>query len=182
MIWIIIGVVVVLLLLYIMNTYNGLVKLKNLVENAWSQIDVQLKRRIDLIPNIVETVKGYTKHEAETLEKVIAARNMATNASGVEASIDANNQLTGALKTLFAVTEAYPELKANTNFLQLQGELKDTEDKIMFSRQFYNDTVTKYNIAIQQFPAVIIAGIFNFTKRPQFEITEADRVVPDVKF
>jgi Uncharacterized conserved protein len=182
MIWIIIGAVVVLLLLYVMNTYNGLVKLKNLVENAWSQIDVQLKRRIDLIPNIVETVKGYAKHEAETLEKVIAARNMATNASGVEASIDANNQLTGALKTLFAVTEAYPELKANTNFMQLQGELRDTEDKIMFSRQFYNDTVTKYNIAIQQFPAVIIAGIFNFTKRPQFEITEADRVVPDVKF
>lgn len=165
-----------------MNTYNGLVKLKNMVENAWAQINVQLKRRTDLIPNLVETVKGYAKHESETFEKVIQARNMAAGAATVEDSIQANNQLTGALKTLFAVAEAYPELKANTNFIQLQKDLKETEDKIMYARQFYNDIVTKFNTRIAMFPANIIAGMFNFTKQTLFEIADADREVPQVKF
>lgn len=175
-------VLIVLILLYVMSTYNGLIKLRNMVENAWAQIDVQLKRRIDLIPNLVEVVKGYAKHEGDTFENVVKARNLATNATTVQETIDANNQLTGALKTLFAVAEAYPELKANTNFLELQNELKETENKIMYARQSYNDTVTKFNTRIQVFPANIIAGMFGFVKRPFFEITDEDRVVPQVKF
>jgi len=165
-----------------MITYNGLVRLRNMVENAWAQIDVQLKRRIDLIPNLVEVVKGYAKHENETFENVVKARNMAASATTVEESIDANNQLTGALRTLFAVAEAYPELKANTNFMHLQSELTDTEDKVMYARQFYNDTVTRYNIKIQIFPGNIIANMFGFTKQPLFEIADADRAVPKVQF
>ena len=181
--WILIVLGIVALIgLYVMNTYNGLVKLRNMVENAWAQINVQLKRRIDLIPNLLETVKGYAKHESETFERVIAARNMASSATTVDQAIEANNQLTSTLRTLFAVAEAYPELKANTNFIQLQNDLKETEDKIMFSRQFYNDTVTKFNIAIEQFPASFIAGMFNFAKQTLFEITEEDRVVPKVQF
>jgi LemA protein len=182
--WIIIGVIVVLfiILMFILSTYNELVRLRNRVENAWAQIDVQLKRRIDLIPNLVEVTKGYAKHESATLEKVVAARNMAAGATNIEESIEANNQLTGALKTLFAVSEAYPDLKANTNFLQLQNELKETEDKIMYARQFYNDTVTRYNTKIQMFPGNTIAKKYNFTAKPLFEATESDRVVPEVKF
>lgn len=179
---IIILVIVALVVMYGINAYNGLVKLRNMVENAWAQIDVQLKRRIDLIPNILETVKGYAKHEQETFEKVIQARNMASNATTVEESIDANNQLTGTLKSLFAVAEAYPDLKANQNFINLQNELTGTEDKIMFARQFYNDTVTKFNIAIQSFPASIIAGMFGFKEATVFTADEADRAVPEVKF
>lgn len=179
---IIVAVVAVLLIMYVINIYNGLVKLRNMVENAWSQISVQLKRRVDLIPNILETVKGYAKHESETFEKVVAARNMAANATTIEDTINANNQLTGALKTLFAVAEAYPDLKANTNFIKLQDELTETENKIMYARQFYNDTVTKFNVQVETFPANIFAGMFGFTKATLFEIAETDREVPKVQF
>jgi len=182
--WIVLGVVVVffIILMFIPSTYNEIVRLRNRVDNAWAQIDVQLKRRIDLIPNLVEVTKGYAKHESATLEKVVAARNMAAGAKNVEDSIEANNQLTGALKTLFSVTEAYPELKANTNFTQLQNELKETEDKIMYARQFYNDTVTLYNTKIQMYPGNLVAQKYNFTAKPLFEIAESDRAVPEVKF
>jgi len=182
MVLLIIGAIIVVIAIYVIGTYNGLVRLRNMVENAWAQIDVQLKRRIDLIPNLVETVKGYAKHEKETFEEVVKARNQAASATNVEDSIDANNQLTSTLRTLFAVAEAYPELKANSNFIQLQEELKGTEDKIMYARQFYNDTVTKYNMKIETFPANIFAKMFNFVKKPLFEVVEADRQAPQVKF
>jgi len=182
MVLLIIGAIIVVIAIYVIGTYNGLVRLRNMVENAWAQIDVQLKRRIDLIPNLVETVKGYAKHEKETFEEVVKARNQAASATNVEDSIDANNQLTSTLRTLFAVAEAYPELKANTNFIQLQEELKGTEDKIMYARQFYNDTVTKYNMKIETFPVNIFAKMFNFVKKPLFEVVEADRQAPQVKF
>jgi len=167
---------------YIVFTYNSFVGLRHKVKNAWAQIDVQLKRRVDLIPNLVEVVKGYASHEKETFEKVVTARNLAANATSVEDKIAANNQLTGALKTLFAVSEAYPELKANTNFIELQEALTKTEDKIMFARQFYTDTVTMYNVKIERFPANIIARIFNFVEQPVFEVTANERDVPQVQF
>jgi len=149
--------------------YNGLVKLRNRIENAWSQIDVQLKRRYDLIPNLVETVKGYAAHERETLEAVIQARNMAVSAQGVGDQAQAENMLSGALKSLFAVSEAYPDLKANQNFLNLQEELTSSEDRIAYARQFYNDTVNRYNTKTQTFPTVVLAGMFNFGQREYFE-------------
>lgn len=180
-IWIILGIVIVVGL-WLMNTYNGLIKLRNMVKNAWAQIDVQLKRRIDLIPNLLETVKGYAKHESETFENVVKARNMAQSATTVEESIEANNQLSGTLKTLFAVSEAYPELKADQNFIKLQDELTQTEDKIMFARQFYNDTVTKFNTAIAVFPANLIAGMFGFKEEELFVVPESDRIVPKIEF
>jgi LemA protein len=153
--------------------YNRLIVLRNRVDNSWSQIDVQLRRRYDLIPNLVETVKGYASHEKETFERVTQARNMAINAQTVKEQGEAENMLTGALKTLFAVAEAYPELKANQNFLLLQQELTNTEGKISYARQFYNDSVMSYNTAIQAFPSNLIAGMFGFTARDYFEIEAA---------
>jgi LemA protein len=162
--------------------YNRFVTLRNRIDNAWSQIDVQLRRRYDLIPNLVETVKGYAKHESETFEQVTQARAQAINAQTVEEQGAAENMLTGALKSLFAVAEAYPELKANENFKMLQEELSGTESKIAYSRQFYNDTVLMYNTGIQKFPANLLAGMFGFNERPYFEIEEEARGPVEVDF
>ena len=178
---IIIGVVV-LIALYFMSTYNGLVKLRNMVKDQWSQIDVLLKRRADLIPNLVETVKGYTKHEKETLEAVINARNKAVSAQGVEEEMKANGELSGALSRLFALAESYPDLKANANFMDLQSNLKETEDKISYARQFYNDAVLKYKNKLEVFPSNIVAGIFGFKPEPFFEATDKEKENPQVKF
>ena len=177
-----IGVIVVVLALAGVVLYNRLIRLRNRVDNAWAQIDVQLKRRYDLIPNIVETVKGYASHEKETLERVIQARNVAMAATGVAQQGEAENMLTGALKSLFALAEAYPDLKANQNFLQLQEELTNTEGKIAYARQFYNDTVMSFNTAIQSFPANVFAGMFGFAQREYFEIEPAAAEAPKVQF
>jgi LemA protein len=179
----ILGGLVVVVLLWVAGAYNGLIRLRNQVENAWAQIDVQLKRRYDLIPNLVETVKGYAKHERETFERVTQARNMAMNAKGVAERAQAENVLTGALKSLFAVAEAYPELKANQNFLALQEELTSTENKIAFSRQFYNDSTMSYNTQTETFPTNFIANTFGFTRREFFEAkAETERAAPKVSF
>lgn len=183
LIGLILAVLVVGALLWIAGAYNGLVRLRNQLENAWAQIDVQLKRRHDLIPNLVETVKGYAKHERETFERVTQARNMAINAKSVGERAEAENVLTGALKSLFAVAEAYPELKANQNFMQLQEELASTENKVAFSRQFYNDSVMTYNTRIEIFPINLIATMFNFGRREFFEVkAEDEREAPKVSF
>ena len=169
--------------LYGVVAYNGLVRLRNEVNNAWSQIDVQLKRRHDLIPNLVETAKGYMKHEHETLTKITEARNLARNASSVADASRAESQLSSALGQFFVVVENYPDLKANQNFLALQEELTSTENKIGFARQYYNDTVMRYNTAIQTIPRNIVAGIGGFTKRDFFEIQAAEeREAPKVDF
>jgi len=178
---IVLGLVVVLGI-YLIALYNGLVKLRNRIENAWAQIEVQLKRRYDLIPNLVETVKGYATHERETFEAVTQARNMAQGATGVQEQAQAENMLTGALKSLFAVSEAYPDLKANENFLNLQEELTATEGRIAYARQFYNDSVFKYNTKIQSFPAVLIAGAMHFTAREYFEADDQSRGPVEVSF
>jgi len=176
-------VLIVGVLLWVVGAYNGLVRLRNQLENAWAQIDVQLKRRHDLIPNLVETVKGYAKHERDTFERVTQARNMAMNAKSVGERAEAENVLSGALKSLFAVAEAYPELKANQNFMQLQEELASTENKVAFSRQFYNDSVMTYNTRIEVFPTNLLAGTFNFGRREFFEVKdEAQREAPKVSF
>ena len=154
--------------------YNSLVNLRNRCENAWSQVDVQLRRRYDLIPNLVETVKGYAKHERETFQKVTEARNTAINAEGVKDQEKAENMLTGTLKSLFAVAENYPDLKANQNFLMLQEELAGTEGKIAYARQFYNDCVMKFNTKQQVFPTNMVANMFNFNERDYFEIEEPE--------
>jgi LemA protein len=167
---IILGVV----LIAAIGIYNGLIVLRNRCENAWSQVDVQLRRRYDLIPNLVETVKGYAKHEREVFEKVTQARSQAINAGTVQDQAQAENMLTGALKSLFAVAENYPDLKANQNFLLLQEELAGTEGKIAYARQFYNDTVMKFNAKQQVFPSNIIANMFNFKEREYFEIEEPE--------
>ncbi len=180
--WIILGVLIVLILIFIVSTYNGLVKLRNLVKDQWSQVDVLLKRRADLIPNIVETVKGYAGHEKETLEAVINARNKAVSSTTTEDEIKANGELTQALGRLFALTEAYPELKANANFTQLQNSLKETEDKIAYARQFYNDAVLGYKNKLEMFPSNIVASMFNFKPEAFFEATEAEKEAPQVKF
>jgi len=175
--------VVVIAFLWVIGSYNGLVRLRNQLENAWAQIDVQLKRRHDLIPNLVETVKGYAAHERGTLEAVTQARNAAMNAKSVADRAQAENVLTGALKSLFAVAEAYPELKANQNFLALQEELTSTENKVAFSRQFYNDTVMTYNTRIEVFPTNVFASMFGFGRRDFFEVKdEAEREAPKVTF
>jgi len=179
---IVIVVIVVVIGLFFWLGYNCLVKRRNQVDNAWSQIDVQLKRRHDLIPNLVETVKGYAAHERGTFEAVTAARANAINAQGPEAQAQAENALSGALKSLFAVAEAYPDLKANQNFLNLQEELTGTEDKISYARQFYNDTVYKYNTKIQSVPANLIAGPFHFEKREYFEADDDSRGPVKVSF
>lgn len=179
--WIIVGIVV-LLAIIIIALYNGLIRLKNQVENAWAQIDVQLKRRNDLIPNLIETVKGYAKHEKEVFTQVTKARTAMMNADTVEAKADASNMLSGTLKSLFAVAEAYPQLRANENFMQLQEELSGTENKIAYSRQHYNDMVMVFNTKIELFPNNIFAGMLNFTKREMFKTPEAEKKVPKVKF
>ncbi len=166
---IVLGAIVLLLVLVLILSYNGLVRLRNRIDNAWSQIDVQLKRRYDLIPNLVNTVKGYAAHERETFESVTQARANAINAQGPAQQAQAENVLSGALKSLFAVAEAYPELKANQNFLSLQEELTSTEDRVAYARQFYNDSVLSYNNKLQTFPRNVIAGTFNFEKREYFE-------------
>ena len=180
--WIALIVVVVLLIVWIIGVYNNLVSLKMRVKNAWAQIDTQLKRRFDLIPNLVETVKGYAAHEQGTLEKVIAARNTYASASSVEDKAKANNELTSTLKSIFALGEAYPELKANENFLALQTELTGTEDKVAYSRQFYNDTVQMYNTAIMKFPSNILAGMFGYKEEPFFTIDDAEKEPVKVQF
>ncbi len=181
MIWGILGVAVVLIFLLI-GIYNGLVKLRNAVKDQWAQIEVQLKRRADLVPNLVETVKGYAKHEKETLDAVISARNKAVNASTPTDEMKANGELTQALGRLFALSESYPDLKANTNFLDLQNNLKDTEDKISYARQFYNDSVLSYKNKLEMFPTNIIGSMFGFKSEPFFEAEEKDKKNPEVKF
>jgi LemA protein len=181
--WLVIVVVaVVLLVLVAIAIYNRLVRLRNRTENAWAQVDVQLRKRYDLIPNLVETVKGYASHERETFEEVTRARTAAQQAQGVEEQARAENALTAAIGRLFAVAEAYPELRATENFQQLQTELADVEQNIAVSRQVYNDTVLTYSNAIQSVPTNIFAGMFNFKPRQYFEIEEAAREVPRVQF
>jgi len=181
-VWIILAVVVVLVI-YVIALYNGLVQKRNRVDNSWAQIEVQLKRRRDLIPNLIETVKGYAAHERGTFEAVTQARAAAAGAQGPAQTAAAEGILSQALGRLFAVAEAYPELKANTNFLELQTQLAETEDKIAISRQVYNDTVLTFNNGIQVFPAVLLAGAFGFTRREFFEVEDAgDREVPTVSF
>jgi LemA protein len=175
-------VIVVVIVGWVVAIYNSLVVLRNRIENAWSQIDVQLKRRTDLIPNLVETVKGYAAHEKEVFLKVTEARSALMKAEGVKDQAEANNMLTGALKTLFAVAENYPELKANQNFLMLQEELSGTESKIAYARQFYNDTVLKYDNRREKFPSNIIANMFGFKEREYFEVGEAEREPVAVNF
>ena len=170
------------ILLIIVSIYNSLIRLRNKVENGWAQIEVQLKRRHDLIPNLVETVKGYAKHEKELFENVTKARSAVMSAGSVQGKAEASNFLTSTLKSLFAVAENYPELKANENFLKLQEDLTKTEDKISYARQFYNDIAMTYNIKIQTVPSNIIASIFRFGKKELFETPEVEREVPKVEF
>lgn len=182
--WVIIGIIVVLLVFFV-ATFNGLVRLRNQVKNAWAQIDVQLKRRHDLIPNLVETVKGYMKFERETLEAVTKARSVAQQAigQGVGAQAKAEGELSSALTRLLAVVERYPDLKANQNFLALQEELTSTENKISFSRQFYNDSVLTYNNKTQMFPSNVVASMTGFKTGEFFEVTvTAEREAPKVSF
>jgi LemA protein len=180
---IVIGVIAFLLVMWFFGTYNALVRLRNQAKNAWAQIDVQLKRRHDLIPNLVEAVKGYAKHEKGTLEAVVEARSKAVGASGVAEQAAAEGELSSALSRLMVVVEQYPDLKANQNFAQLQEELTSTENKISFARQAYNDQVMVYNTKIQMVPSNIVAGIANFTPMDLFELKdEAQREVPEVKF
>ncbi len=171
-----------LVIIWAVTAYNGLVAMRNGVKNAWAQIDVQLKRRYDLIPNLVETAKGYMKHERETLEAVIQARNMAINANGVAEQAKAENMLSGALKSLFALSENYPQLRANENMMQIQEELTATENKIAFARQYYNDSVYRYNTKREVVPSNIIANMFNFKEEELFEAPEEERQNVQVKF
>ena len=182
--WVILGVVVVIVI-WAISVYNGLVAMRQRTNQAFADVDVQLKQRHDLIPNLVETVKGYAAHERGTLEAVIAARNTAMAAPGVEQKVAAENMLTGALRQMFALAESYPDLKANQNFQQLQAELTDIENKLAASRRFFNNAVQEYNTGIQQFPAALFAGIFGFSQRPFFDLGQ-DRAqleqAPSVKF
>ena len=181
LLWILLAIVVIVAL-YVIITYNGLVKLRNRIANAWAQIDVQLRRRYDLIPNLVETVKGYAKHEKQTFEAVTQARANAINAQGVAAQAQAENQITNALKSLFAVAEAYPDLKANQNFLNLQEELTGTEGRIAYARQFYNDSVLQLNTKVQSFPSNILANMFGFREHEYFEADDTSRGPVSVQF
>ena len=180
MLWIL-GIIV-LLILVIIGMYNNLVQLRLKVKNSWSQIDVQLQRRFDLIPNLVETIKGYAKHEKQTLEDVVKARNTFVAATTPEAEMEADGELTKMVSKLMMLTENYPELKANENFLSLQADLRQCEDKISIMRQFYNDTVLKYNNKVQTVPTNIVAAKFNFTTEKFFETTGEDREAPKVSF
>ena len=180
---IVIAIVAVLVIIWLIASYNGLIRRRNQIENAWSQIDVQLKRRLDLIPNLVETVKGYAAHERETLDAVIQARNAAVAAPDTpEAQSGAQGAVTGALGRLFALGEAYPDLKANTNFLALQEELSATEGRVAYARQFYNDSVLEYNNKLQQFPTMFFARAMKFERREYFEADEAARTSPKIEF
>lgn len=183
-VYILIGIVVLALLAFVI-IYNNFVHLRNRTDEAWADIDVQLKRRYDLIPNLVNTVKGYAAHEAGTLEKVTNARTVAMGAHGLNEKAEAENMLTGALKSLFAVSESYPDLKANTNFLELQRELTDTENKIQAARRFYNTNVRDLNIAVEAFPSNVVAGMIKTTKRDFFELAEGEEAAKnpvEVKF
>ena len=183
MIGIIIAVIVVILVIFVISSYNGFIKLKNKCEEAFATMDVYIKKRYDLIPNLVETVKGYAAHEKETLEKVIAARNAAQGASTIEDKIAGENALQGTLKSLFAVAEGYPELKANTNFLDLQEQLKKIEDDIANARKYYNAVIKEFNTKCEVFPSNIIAGLFHFERKPMFEVGSAEeRENVQVKF
>lgn len=179
---IIVIAIIVLLLLYVVGTYNSLVSLRNKVRDQWSQIDVVLKNRNDLIPNVVETVKGYAKHEKETLNAVIEARNKATSATTNKEEMKAAGEVSQALGRLFALAESYPDLKANQNFMDLQANLKEIEEKIRFARQFYNDTVLSYQNKIEMFPSNIVANIFGFKPETFFEATEEERKNVQIKF
>ena len=174
--------ILVFLVLFVISVYNTLVQLRNRKDDQWSQVDVQLKRRADLLPNLVETVKGYAGHEKDTLEAVIKARNTFVTATTPEEEMKASGEITQALTKLFALSEAYPELQANNNFMSLQADLKDTENKISVARQFFNDTVLTYNNKVDMFPSNLVASIFNFKRAAFFEINDADREVPQVKF
>ncbi len=178
---IVVIVIIAIIIIAVIGGYNGLVKFRNWVKESWSQIDVQLERRHDLIPNLVNTVKGYAKHERETLEKVVEMRSQLVNGSPQE-RIDADNQIQGALKSIFALSESYPDLKANQNFLKLQEELTATENKVAYARQLYNKTVAEYNIKRESFPTNIIAGMLNFHAEDQLTIPEENREVPNVEF
>ena len=183
--WGILIVIVIILVIVavLIGMYNGLIRSRNQIDNAWSQIDVQLKRRLDLIPNLVETVKGYAEHERGTLEAVVQARNAAIAAPDTpQAQAQADNMLTGALRQVFALSEAYPDLKANQNFLSLQEELTATEGRVAYSRQFYNDSVLTYNNKIQSVPTNIFANMLHFEAREYFEAEEGARVAPTVEF
>lgn len=180
--WMILIIVGVLIVFWAISVYNKLIALRNRVKDQWAQIDVQLKRRFDLIPNLVETVKGYTKHESETLEAVIKARNTYVSATLPEDQMKADGELTKAISKLFALTESYPELKANTNFQALQQELTETESKIASARQFYNDTVMVYTNKVDMVPSNIIASLFRFEKEAFFEANETERQNVQVKF
>ena len=180
--WMILIIVGFLIFFWAISVYNKLIALRNRVKDQWAQIDVQLKRRFDLIPNLVETVKGYTKHESETLEAVIKARNTYVSATLPEDQMKADGELTKAISKLFALTESYPELKANTNFQALQQELTETESKIASARQFYNDTVMVYNNKVAMVPSNIIASLFRFEKEAFFEANETERQNVQVKF
>ena len=179
---IIIIAIIAILILTVIGYQNKFVKLHERVKNSWSQIDVQLQKRFDLIPNLVETVKGYATHEKDTLQKVISARTRYTTAGTVDEKIKASGELSSVLSRLMMVSESYPELKANENFMDLQRQLKDVEDKIGYARQFYNDTVTAYNQAIKMIPGNIIAGMFNFKEEPLFKVEESAKVAPKVQF
>jgi len=177
---IIVLIILVIIALYLVGLYNSLVRLRNQVRNAWAQIDVQLKRRHDLIPNLVEVVKDYMSYEQETLQKVIQARNMAMSAQGVADTSKAENILTGALKSLFALVENYPDLKANQNVMKLQEELTSTENRIAFARQYYNDSAMRMNNRTQMLPSNIIANAFGFQQEQYYEVPEEDKAVPKV--
>lgn len=180
-VWIILGVIV-LIALYLWSLYNGLVSLKTQIDEAWSQIDVQLKRRADLIPNLVETVKGYAKHEKSIMTAVTDAHRAMLSAKGLDAKGKASDVLSNALSRLLALAENYPQLKANENFVQLQKELEDTEDKVAYSRQYYNSTVMDYNVRIRQFPVNMIAGSLGFTEKEFFGASEEERKAVKVDF
>ena len=167
---------------WLISVYNMMVRLRNMVQNSWAQIDVQLKRRFDLVPNLVETVKGYATHEREVFEKVTQARSMIQSAQSFEQRQQAENMLTNTLRSLFAVAEAYPQLQANQNFMELQQQLSDLEGKIAFARQFYNDTTMKYNTEIQSFPNNLLAGTFGFQFIPYFQVDDVQRQAVQVKF
>lgn len=182
-VWLIVVIVVlVLLVLYVVSVYNSLVSLRNKVNDQYSQIDVELKRRFDLVPNLVETVKGYTKHEKTTLEDIVKARNTYANAGNMQDQLKADGELTNAISKLFALAESYPDLKANENFINLQNELSEIEQKIVYARQFYNDSVLKLNNKIEMFPSNIVAGMFNFSKKEFFEASNEERANVKVKF
>jgi len=183
MVYGIVGGVLLLIIIWVIASYNGFVKLRNAIEEAFSTMDVYLKKRYDLIPNLVETVKGYAKHEKETLEAVMQARNIAMGAQSMEDKVAGENMLTGTLKSLFAVAEAYPDLKANANFMDLQKQLQRMEDEIASSRKYYNAIVKEFNTKREVFPSVIVAKMFKFTKKPLFEVAdETERENVQVKF